>query len=236
MRRSSTPVRLGRATVGIASVALLGLTGCSGDAEAEAASAPTSAEASAEATEGSAAPASTGAQPEWAAPLTTPGTSIANLQAGDVTVEVFQVGVTQATETGNFVDPETNQPIIAVGDDVVFVNYVVTNTGDPIALRASLVDVQARYDDWPYLQGMDSVTDAALYEQQGVNDDALAPGTFRDPSVYELGTGQSYSFGENFRYQPGSPITFEVTVTPVDAAGDLVFDQATEGTGAGTIS
>ena len=146
------------------------------------------------------------------------------------------MGVTQATETGNFVDPETNQPIIAVGDDIVFVNYVITNEGAPVQLGASLVDVSATYDDWPYLQGMDAVTDSALYEQQGVNDSGLNNTAFRDPAVYEFGTGQSYSYGENFRYQAGSPLTFDVSLTPVDAAGELLFDQQVEATGTGTIA
>jgi hypothetical protein len=242
MRTLALPARtLRSAVLGVASVALLGLTACGGDDSADDSASGTTtgsspaAETSAEETASSSAPAA-GEQPEWANPVTDPGTSIATVGTGDLTVEVFQVGVTKATDTGFFADPDTNQPLIAVGDDLVFVNYVVTNDGAPVDLGSSLVSISARYDDWPYLQGMDGLTDSALFEQQGVNDDAFTPTAYRDPSVYTFGTGQSYSYGENFEYQAGSPITFEVSVTPVDAAGELLHDQRVEATGSGTIA
>ena len=174
-------------------------------------------------------------QPEWALPATSGGDKIATIEVGDVVVEVYQVAVTQATKTGQFADPNTNEPIIAVGDDIVFVNYVVSNTGDPIDLGFSLVSISARYDDWPYLQGMDSVVDFALFEEIGVNRDAFGPDSYRDPGVYTFGTGERYSFGVNFPYQAGSPIGFEVSVTPVDDEGDLLHDLGLDGSGSGTI-
>lgn len=176
-----------------------------------------------------------GNQAEWANPVTDGGEHIATIEVGDITVEVFQIGVTQATRSGLFVDPENNRPIIDVGDDIVFVNYVVTNHGDPIDLSISLVGIDATYDDWPFIQGMDTITDAALFDQMGVNRDALATGSFREPGIYTFGTGERYSYGENFRHQPGSPITFDVRVTPVDAEGKLVHDLREQAEGHGEI-
>jgi hypothetical protein len=180
--------------------------------------------------------ASEGALPDWANPVTTPGEQISTFTIGDVRVDVFQVGTAQATKDGLFANPDTNEPIIAEGADIVFINYVITNEGEPIDLGSSLVNTSARYDDWPYMQGMDSVTDFDLTDAQGVNRNGMADGAYREPSVYTLGTDQTYSYGENFPYQPGSPITFESVITPVDAEGELLHDERLEGSGTGTIS
>lgn len=224
-------------TAAVATLALLGLAACGSDDEPAAdsgSSASASASPSAEATEESAA--ATEGAPAWAKPVTKPGKKIATVKAGDVTVDVYQVGTAKATKTGNFVDPEKNEPIIDEGDEIVFVNYVITNTGDPIDLGSSLVDVSARYVDWPYLQGMDGITDNALYEEQDVQTSGVAPGAFKDPSVYTLGTGETFSYGENFRYEKGTKLDLEVTWTPVDAEGELLHDDRVEGKGQGTIS
>lgn len=222
------------ATIAVTSISLMGLAACGSDDEAtetettQSSQEPTTPESSetAAAAEG---------QPEWAAPVTSGGDLISTIEAGDVTVEVYQIGVTQATKTGQFVDPEKNEPIIDEGDDIVFVNYVISNAGDPIDLGSSLVSIEARYDDWPYMQGMDSIVDSALFEEQGVNDDGFAEGSYVDPSVYTLGTGEQYSYGQNFRHQEDSPITFDVSITPVDAEGELLHDDRVEAEGTGTI-
>jgi hypothetical protein len=215
--------RTRRASVAlVASVTLFALTACGGSEEPKAEEKTTSAAPSETTTD---APAAPGNQPDWAKPATGVGEKISTIKAGDITADVYQVGTTKATRNGQFADPDTKKPLIAEGDDIVFVNYVVTNTGDAIDLGASFVNISARYDDWTYLQGMDSIVDSALFEQQKVNSDVLAQGAFKDPSVYTFGKGETYSFGENFRYQKNSPITFEATATPVDAQGDLLHDK-----------
>ena len=235
--KMSRPTRAAAAL--IAALSLSGLAACGGgsdDPEPKASSAAPAAEepSSAPAAE-SDAPAAAAGQPAWAQAPTQVGEKMTTIKAGDLTVDVYQVGTAKATKSGQFVDPDTNKPIISAGDDIVFVNYVVTNNGDPIDLGSSLVDVQARYDDWKYLQGMDSIVDDALFKQQNVNDDDLAPGAFNEAGVYTLGTGEKFSFGENFRYQQNSPIGFKVKATPVDAEGELLHDQAVEGEGKGVI-
>lgn len=183
----------------------------------------------ADATDGSAAP--------WANPVTTGGDLLATLSGDGFTVDVYQVGVTQATRTGSFVTPDTNEPIIPVGSDIVFVNYVVTNTGsEPLSLGSSLIQVKGTYEDWPYLQGMDSVTDNALFEQMGVNTSAARPDSYVDPYVLAFEPGDSYSIGTNFAHQPGSPIVFTATFVPVDANGDLLHDARQEVTAQATIA
>jgi len=177
-----------------------------------------------------------GALPDWANPVTTPGEQISTYAVGDLRVDVYQVGVVQATREGLLADPDTHEPLIAVGDDLVFVNYVVTNTGAPLDLGFSLVSIDERYVDWPYLGGMDTILDDDLYAAQGVNADAMHDQAYRDPGVFTLGTGQSFSFGTNFLYRPGTDITFRTDVTPVDARGDLLHDERLEAEGTGTVS
>ncbi|WP_430591993.1 hypothetical protein [Humidisolicoccus flavus] len=176
--------------------------------------------------EESEAPAATGGQPSWADPVTTPGEMLTTIEVGDVTIDVYQVGVVASPKTGNFVNPDDNKPIIDVGDDIVFVNYIITNEGDPIDLGASLVTVNAEYDDWPYLQGMDSITDFDLFEEMEVN--RFGATEFLEPGVYTFGTGDSFSYGANFRYQENSPIEFSARFTPVDAEGELIHDDRIE--------
>jgi hypothetical protein len=224
-----------------AAVLTAGLVSCSADADEPKASSTPKASASAEPsstpepeeTEAAAAPAGDGTAASWAAPVTTAGELIGSVDGPNFKVDMYQVGTAAATKTGNFVNPDTNLPIIAVGDEVVFVNYVVTNTSsETIPLSSLLVDVSTRYDDWPYMQGMDAVTDSALYESMGVNSNALAK---FDPAPYAFEPGTSYSVGENFRYQAGSPLTFVASLTPSDDAGNLMHDLRAEVTGTATI-
>jgi hypothetical protein len=225
-----------------AAVLTAGLVSCSADADEEpstsatpkaSASSTPSATAEAEETEAADAPAGDATAPSWAKPVTTAGELIGSVDGPNFTVDMYQVGTAAATKTGNFVNPDTNLPIIAVGDEVVFVNYVVTNTSsETIPLSNLLVDVSTRYDDWPYLQGMDTVTDSALFESMGVNTSALA---IFDPAPYLWEPGTTFSQGENFRYQAGSPLSFTASLTPSDDAGDLVHDLRAEVVGTATI-
>ena len=131
-------------------------------------------------------------------------------------------------------DPDL-KPIIEVGDDIVLINYVVTNNGAPIDLGPLFVGIDARYDDWPYAGGMDTIIDHDLYAANGVNEYVLGPDGYNENDVYTFATGTSYSVGRNFRHQANAPITFITSITPVDAAGELLHDSRVEVTGTGTI-
>ena len=161
----------------------------------------------------------------WANPITNPGELLTSVTGTNFQVDIYQVGTVAATKTGSFANPDTNKPIIEVGAELVFVNYIVTNTSDEdIPLSFSLVDVTARYADWPYLQGMDSIVDSALDTQMNINRSALATGNLEAPFIWEAGT--SFSYGQNFLYQANSPITFAAGLTPADESGDLNHDLA----------
>lgn len=215
---------------------LTGLAACGGeDTDSQDSGAPASTSpASQEPTEGTTEPAGDGSAPAWAkSSTTTEGTKISSFKVGDVNVDVFQVGVETATKTGSFVNPDNNKPIIAEGAEIVYLNYVITNEGDTINLGSSLVNIDPKYDDWPYLQGMDSVVDLAQFEKLGIVNGPSAE--YTDPPVYPFEKGQTISYGTNFLYEKGGKIAFTGTYTPVDDAGELLHDDRTEGEGTGTI-
>lgn len=233
-------MRISRSVAPLVLAALVStsLIGCaSGDAPEPTASAPAEApaetESTAEATDEATAepdetkaPAASGdlVTPAWAAPATSPGELLTSVDGSNFKVDIYQVGTAAATSTGSFVDAETNTPLIEVGDEIVFVNYVVTNTGtESQKLTALLVDVVPQYDDWPYMQGMDGIVDSALSEQLQVNSFALGSTGAEAPFVWA--PGESFSYGDNFEYQAGSPITFTIGLTPSDDAGELMHDQ-----------
>lgn len=238
------------ATFAIAGLALTGIAACSSDEpeeettveETEAAEEPTedateeeTEEPTEDATDEDDAEAAPGDGAEWANPVTTPGDLLTTIEGDSFSVEVYQVGTTTSPKDGLSVDPEQNLPIIAEGDEIVFVNYVITNTSDePMPMSFNLVSVDAVYADWPYLGGMDTITGKDLYEAMDVNDTALAVGGPDAPFVLE--PGAQFSYGENFKYQAGSAITFDATYTPADDAGELLHDDRQEATADATIS
>ncbi|NED95143.1 hypothetical protein G1H11_07425 [Phytoactinopolyspora alkaliphila] len=163
----------------------------------------------------------------WTDPITLPGEQIATIEGDNFQVEIYQVGVEPSPKDGMLVDPDSNKPILAEGDDIVFVNYVVTNTSsEPINLSSSLVAVVAKYADWEYLQGMDSITDRDLYEAMELDTNAVAERS--EEGVYPLAPGESYSQADNFMYKTDSPVIFEARLTPVDDEGELLSDERQE--------
>lgn len=203
MIRRTRPQALRAAAAGAVVLGAVSLSGCGGTDDAaesvdhEPTTAATTSAATAAATSGATpSPEVTGGTdadgtlPPWARPLVVKGTKLTTVKAGAVSVDVYQVGTETASKSGQFVDPATNKPIIAEGDPLVFVNYVVKNTGtEPIALGFSLVDVSPRYDDWKYVQGMDSVVDQTLFEKVGINSDALDPGKGPHKAPFTLAPG-----------------------------------------------
>lgn len=220
------------ATILIAGLAI-GLSACGGDAEpaketTKAASAKPSDAPSEDADdEKSADTKGDGASSDWAEPASIVGEKLSTIEGDGFTVDVYQVGTAAATETGYFVDSETDLPLINVGDEIVFVNYVITNTGSKsILLSNLLVEVDAEYADWPYMGGMDGIYDEDLYAEMGITEDVITEGAGDPPFRWE--PGQAFSIAENFKYQAGSPITFTASLTPADKKGELVHDESQE--------
>ena len=235
----------GIASLTVAGLALTGLAACSSD-DADAESSPVvttdaAEETTEEPTEDSSdeaedSAAASGDSPAWAVPTTTPGDQIATIEAETFTVDVYQVGTAQASQAGQWVDPDSNEPLIAEGDEIVYVNYVFTNTGsEPIPLTYSLVSMTPTYADWQYLQGMDSIVDSEQFEEMDVTSFAIDPMSGEE-APFQWAPGETFSFGQNFKYQAGSPITFEARLSPADDAGEPLSDQRIEVSADATIS
>ncbi|MGC5628314.1 hypothetical protein ACPYO6_08735 [Georgenia sp. Z1344] len=178
------------------------------------------------------ASAGAGSAAPWANEVTEDGELLGTIEAGDVTVDVYQVGTGQATRSSIWADPDTDEPIVNEGDEVLILNYVVTNNGDPITLTYGLVDAGLSYDTWPYMQ-QPSVSDTDLLEENGVNDNAVN-GDSLGEDTYVLGTGEQYSVGEVMLYQPGEAFTVEVSYEPRDDAGERLGEEF-EGELTGTV-
>lgn len=164
---------------------------------------------------------------DWAKPVTNPGDLLGTVSGTNFQVDIYQVATVKATKTGNFANPDTNKPIIEVGADVVYVNFVATNTSSAdIPLSYSLVDISGRYADWRYLQGMDGITDSSLNAQLKVNDSGIAVGAPDSPFIWKPGT--SFSYGTNFLHEANGPITFKASLVPALPNGDLDHDNKQE--------
>lgn len=211
----------------VTAMAAFGLAACGGDDDTEAEETPTSEETPTveepEPEETEDAPTGEGTPAPWANPITTEGELIATFEAGDFTIEAYQSGVDTANRSSMLVDPDTEEPVIQEGDEVVVLNYVVTNNGDPVNLNYGVdSSVRLKYDSWPYLQSP-SVSDSDLFEQFGVNSNPIAPGN-TDLDAFPLGTGEQIAFGEILLYQPGEAYTLDADFTLVDDSGERTGD------------
>lgn len=156
----------------------------------------------------------------------TEGELLTTLEADGFKLDIYQVGTQPAPKDGNFVDPDTNEPILKKGDEMVYVNYVFTNTsGKDIQLGASLVAVTATYADWKWAQGMDGVSSSSEYEKLGLFSSGAKTGADW-PVVWKAGS--SFAYADNFKYRAGDEITFKARMTPSDDDGDLVHDKKVE--------
>lgn len=169
-----------------------------------------------------------GSSPDWAAAVNTDGELLTTAEVGDLEVEIYQVDVVQSADDSITVDADTEEPLIAAGDDIVYINFVVTNTSDaPVDLGLGLVSTSAKYDDWAYLGGMPSVTDREQIEGLGLTNDGFAEG-FANEAPYELGAGQSFNVATNFLYEQGGNVTFDIDYDQFDENGDRISDSGGE--------
>lgn len=211
----------------IAAAMVFVIAGCGGDDDAGNKTSPTPSETSE--TQPSQTPEDD-ELPSWANEVTKPGDKLTSLKLKDLTIDIYQVGVAEANTVGNVMNPETGKPIIDKGDDIVYVNYVITNTGPPVDLGSVLVKIEPRYKNWKFKKAMDTVTDRDQAEKMNINTSGLEAGKNTDPAIYTLGADQTISYGTNFKYQKNSAITFHASYIPVDSKGKLLHDEQVEGT------
>lgn len=163
----------------------------------------------------------------WAAPINEVGDHLGTVTAGDLEFQVYQVGTDVASKDSILVDAETEEPLVKEGDDVVILNYIVTNTGSEAHnLTISLADVGVEYEDWPYLGGQATVTDNDMLESYGVSSRPFGESGTED--VYTLGAGESYNYAEIIEYRPDVQLVADIEWQPRDDEGERI-DERYEG-------
>ena len=214
------------ALIAASAVLALGLTACSASEAEETAPQPVVEEtAEAEETAEDTADVEAGAMPEWGEGSLDVGEKIGAIDTDSWHVDVYQVGTGVTDKNSLMVDAETN--LLPAGSEVVYVNFVFTNTTDEeIPLSISLGSPQIASTSWAYLGGQPSFTSSAGYEALGLSDDGKQVG-FDAPFL--VAPGQSFAQATNFAYVPGDESEAEVGLIQVDDAGELLHDTKEEG-------
>ena len=165
-----------------------------------------------------------GAQPDWALPVTNPKgakllATVKNL--GGLQVGIYQVAVGKADSDSMFVDPKTNKNILLKGAPVVYFNFIITNQGSKaIELGSSMVNIDGKYEDWKYIDGMPGSSHDATYIDLGINPSAIdvtsaaAKPLIASGGPYELAPGQAISYGTSYLYEAGEKIDWALGLTP----------------------
>lgn len=177
-----------------------------------------------------------GPVPSWAGPLNTPGTFVTTLTGHGFSVDVYQLDPVKAAREGLMVNSQTNERVIKVGDDIVYFNFVVTNTGSTtVTLPSSAVEVSGVYPSVGSSYNMDTVSDFDQFEALGINMDAVTSDGARAMTVFPFAPGESFAYGTNYQYIQGSTIDFKASEIPVNDAGDFQYDQKSEATATATV-
>jgi hypothetical protein len=161
------------------------------------------------------------------------GKKIGSFKTASWSVDVYQVGTAKTESDSMFVDPKTNKNILPKGSEVVFVNFVVTNTSSAaIPLSISLADPQLTAADWRYITSQPGAAHSSEYDAMKVSDDGYTVGSSA-PFVVE--PGQMFAQATSIKYVPGQKAEAAVGLIPVDSAGKLLHDKKEEGTTTVTI-
>lgn len=215
----------------LAAVVPFTLAACSdGSATADkntASSAKAADDASTPATESSAPATTAGAAPAWAEGSTNVGKKIGSFTTNSWKIDLYQVGTAKTDSDSMLADPDTKKTLLPKGSTVVFVNYVLTNTSKaPISLGSSLADPELKAADWKYMSGQPGSSSDEQYEALKLSQDGHKTGTDKP---YVVAPGQTFAEATSIKYVPGQKAEADVSLTPVDASGNLVFDKAEKG-------
>ena len=161
---------------------------------------------------------------DWAYGVTAPGELLGSVTSSRVgyQIDFYQVGVRQAAKASTLVDKESFQPLINVGDEIVYVNWIVTNVSQaPIVLNEDLINVHVSYAD-SATGDLAATSEPEVFRELNINENAID----EDKAVglvtnhrYILEPGHSYSMGTNFKHEAGGKATFSITSSPVDEQG-----------------
>lgn len=154
--------------------------------------------------------------------MVTDGDLVTAFELGELEVLVHQVGVLEAEQPTVRQDQDGPSPsdeeswIHDEGDELAFLSFTVTNSGEPLQMASDVLHLEMRYAEIPEnpIPGdrPTVVGDGHQYEEFGLYHVALAEDlrqqeNQQDPrAVYELATGESVNFGRAVPYEPGNTL------------------------------
>ena len=155
---------------------------------------------------------------DWALPVTSAGTRLGEVSDKRIRITVYQVATAPSPHNSVMVDPADGRPVIAKGDRIVLLRYVVTNiSSDPISLGIGTVSITTRYPDWPWAQGLTGVRAPALMARYKLSTTPFSEGTARPP--YVLAPGASFMVGQNAPYERAELLQISAAVVVSDDSG-----------------
>jgi len=121
-------------------------------------------------------------------------------------------------------DPDSNEPLIQEGDQVLIYQYIMTNTSDEtIPLSTSLMQMSEEYAGSKFIHGATAISDSSWLDELGLHDIGVAE--MDDNGIYLLEPDESVAHASIFEFQEDE-LTIKADVTPVDDDGDLDHDNA----------
>ncbi|AXE37277.1 hypothetical protein [Acidipropionibacterium virtanenii] len=155
---------------------------------------------------------------DWATSVATSGHRLGVVGDKRVRITVYQVATAPAPTASVMVDPTDGTPVIAKGDRLVVLRYVVTNIStDPISLGIGTVAITARYPDWPWEPGLVGVRAPELMATDKAPTTPFKAGTQRPPYVLE--PGASFMVGQNAPYETAEELQLDAKVVVSDDSG-----------------
>lgn len=149
--------------------------------------------------------------PDWAYEFETPGDLVLTAEIGQLEVDLYQVVVRQSDKRMESVGGDV---IIDIGQDMVYVNYVVTNLGDPLDLDAGLVSANIEYDDASSsLPFAEVAPDPEVIAEFGLHTSA-SDISQEYQEEYRIETGEQFAFASAARYEPGNPFELSLRYMP----------------------
>lgn len=156
--------------------------------------------------------------PGWAIPVVSTGTRLGEVSDKRMRIVVYQVGTASAPTRSVMVDASDGKPVIAKGDPIVLLRYVITNIStDPINLGIGTVTLTTRYPDWSWNQGLVGVRAPSLMAKHRLSTTPFRGGTARPP--YVLGPGESFMIGQNLAYEKAEILQIDAAVAVTDDSG-----------------
>jgi len=162
--------------------------------------------------------------PDWGYPIEESGEKMGTIENDTVRIDVWEVDRGKSTKDSMMADPDSNEPLIQEGDQVLIYQYIMTNTSDEtIPLSTSLMQMSEEYAGSKFIHGATAISDSSWLDELGLHDIGVAE--MDDNGIYLLEPDESVAHASIFEFQEDE-LTIKADVTPVDDDGDLDHDNA----------